>query len=173
MPELIFITGGVRSGKSSFALELAAKFSSRVAFVATAAVKSDPEMKARIIRHRDSRPSHWLTIEEQMDVASVLVKMNSPQQVVVVDCLTLLISNLILDGRKEHEIMEQVQEIASQGKKCNRATIIVSNEVGSGVVPPTKLGREFRDSAGLANQILAREANEVYFLVCGIASRLK
>ncbi|MCD6575489.1 bifunctional adenosylcobinamide kinase/adenosylcobinamide-phosphate guanylyltransferase [Candidatus Aerophobetes bacterium] len=173
MPELILVTGGARSGKSKFATELALNFSSPVTFIATAPYYEDLEMKERIDLHRKSRPSHWQTIEEQEDVASILLKINSPQKVVIVDCLTLLISNLLLKKRGEKKILAQVEAIANAGRKFNKATIIVSNEVGWGVVPPTKLGRKFRDIAGMANQIVARESNQVWLLVCGIPCRLK
>ncbi len=173
MPELILITGGARSGKSRFATELALGFSSQVVFVATAPCYSDPEMEKRINLHRKSRPSHWETIEEEKDVASVLSKINSSQKVVIIDCLTLLVSNLLLEKKGEKEILDQVKAIADKGRKLNRATIVVSNEVGWGVVPATKLGREFRDIAGVANQIIAREANQVWLIVCGIPYKLK
>ena len=172
MPELILITGGARSGKSSFAVEFASRFSAHTIFIATAP-PSDSEMKNRITLHRASRPSSWRTIEEQKDVASVLSEINSPQNVVIIDCLTLLVSNLLLDGKEEKEILNQVRAIADKGRTCNRVTIVVSNEVGWGVVPATKLGRRFRDTAGVANQIIAKRANQVWLLVCGIPHKLQ
>jgi len=172
MPELILVTGGARSGKSRFAVELASSLSPQVTFIATAA-PFDDEMEERIALHQKSRPFLWETIEEQKDVALILSQINSPRRVVIVDCLTLLISNLLLEGKKEKEILGQVEKIADKGKKYNRATIVVSNEVGWGVVPPTKLGRKFRDIAGGANQIIASKANKVYLLVCGIPYKLK
>lgn len=172
MPELILITGGARSGKSRFALELACDLSSQITFVATAS-SSDFEMEERINLHRKLRPSHWETVEERKDVATVLSQINSPQNVAVVDCLTLLISNLLLEGRKQEEILEQIEGIAKKGRKYNRATIVVSNQVGWGLVPSTRLGRDFRDILGTANQIVAKRASQVYLLVCGIARKLK
>jgi len=173
MSELILITGGARTGKSKFAVKLASKLSSEVTFIATAPYPLDPEMKRRINLHRKSRPSHWQTIEEQKEVASILSKISSPKRVVIIDCLTLLISNLLLDGKTEEEILAQVEAIADEAKKYNLATIVVSNEVGWGVVPPTLLGRNFRDIAGRANQIIATRANQVWVLICGIPCKLK
>jgi len=172
MAKLIFITGGVRSGKSKFAVELASNFSSQVTFIATAPF-SDPEMEKRINLHQKSRPSHWQTIEEQKDVSAVLSKINSPQKVIILDCLTLLISNLLLEKKEEKEIFAQIKTIADKARKLNRVTIIVSNEVGWGVVPPTELGRNFRDIAGTANQIIAQKSNQMWLLVCGIPCKLK
>ncbi|MBE0477957.1 bifunctional adenosylcobinamide kinase/adenosylcobinamide-phosphate guanylyltransferase [Candidatus Aerophobetes bacterium] len=172
MPELILITGGARSGKSRFAVELASSLSHYVTFIATA-VSLDKEMQKRISTHKRARPSHWQTIEEQKNVASVLSSINSPERVVIIDCLTLLTSNLLLDGEKESDILNQIREIADKGRKCNQVTIVVSNEVGWGVVPATKLGRDFRDIAGAANQIVASKANRVYLLISGIACKLK
>jgi len=172
MPGLILITGGARSGKSRYAVELASQLSPEVIFIATAS-PLDPEMRRRIKLHRKSRPSQWQTIEEQKDVASILSEINSPQKVVIIDCLTLLISNLLLEGKGEKEILNQVKTIADKGRKFNRVTIVVSNEVGWGVVPSTSLGRNFRDIAGKANQIIAARANQVWLLVCGIPYKLK
>jgi len=172
MSELIFITGGVRSGKSKFAVELASSFSSQITFIATAPF-SDSEMEKRINLHQRSRPSHWQTVEEQKDVSAVLSKINSPQKVIIIDCLTLLISNLLLQKKSEKEILTQIKAIADKAKKLNRVTIVVSNEVGWGVVPPTELGRSFRDISGTANQIIAQKSNQVWLLVCGIPYKIK
>jgi adenosylcobinamide kinase/adenosylcobinamide-phosphate guanylyltransferase len=172
MPELILITGGARSGKSRYAVELALKISPQVTFIATAS-PLDSEMRKRIEIHQRSRPSQWQTIEEGKDVASILFRINSPEKVVIIDCLTLLISNLLLEGKKEKEILNQVKAIAEKGRKFNRVTIVVSNEVGWGVIPSTSLGRNFRDIAGAANQIIAARANQVWLLVCGIPYKLK
>lgn len=172
MPEIILITGGARSGKSKFALELASNLSSQITFIATAS-SSDSEMEERISLHRKSRPSHWKTVEEKKDVATVLSQINSPQNVAVIDCLTLLISNLLLDGKKEAQILKQIKKIAEEGTTCNKATIVVSNQVGWGIVPSTKLGREFRDIAGRADQIISSKASKVYLLVAGVPWKLK
>lgn len=173
MPELILITGGTRSGKSKFAVELASSFSEKVIFIATAPRNIDEEMERRIKRHRFSRPSSWEVVEEEKNLASCLARINSPEYAVIIDCLTLFISNLLMERKGEEEILNEVRKIADLGRKKGRATIIVSNEVGWGVVPATSLGREFRDIAGAANKLIAEKADRVYLLVCGITLKLK
>ena len=174
MPQLILISGGARSGKSRFAVQLASNLaSSSVVFIATAPLYEDPEMRERIALHKKSRPSWWQTIEEEEDVASCLLKFSSPERIFIVDCLTLLVSNLLLKNREERDILAQVEQIAQTGKRFNKATIVVSNEVGWGVVPPTELGRKFRDIAGKANQVIANYSDKVWLMVCGIPHKIK
>ncbi len=171
MSKLIFITGGVRSGKSSYAVELAQQLSSDVAFLATAS-SGDEEMKQRIKHHQRNRPSHWITIEEQRDVASQLKEINTPGRVIIVDCLTLLISNL-LDSLSDEEILHQIRKIPRYAEMFNLTTIVISNEVGWGIVPTHPLGRRFRDLSGQASQILAHYAKEVYLMLSGIPLKIK
>lgn len=171
MGKLIFITGGVRSGKSSYAVELAHQLSPDVVFLATAS-SDDEEMKQRIEYHQRNRPSHWITIEEQRDVAYQLRKINAPRQVIIVDCLTLLISNL-LDSFSDEEILHQIKKITRYAEMFNLTTIVISNEVGWGIVPVYPLGRRFRDLSGQAGQILAHYAKEVYLMVSGIPLKIK
>lgn len=171
MGKLIFITGGVRSGKSSYAVELSQQLSHDVVFLATAS-SGDEEMKQRIKHHQKNRPPYWVTVEEQRDVAYQLKKINAPRQVVIVDCLTLLISNL-LDSFSDEEILHQIRKITQYAKMFNLTTIVISNEVGWGIVPVHFLGRRFRDLSGQASQILAHYANEVYLMVSGIPLKIK
>lgn len=173
MAELFLITGGARSGKSKFAAELASRISNKVTFIATASEFSDPEMKKRIKLHQESRPCNWDTIEEPEDIGPLLSRINCPERVILIDCLTLLVSNLLLKEEKEKEICDRIQVVARNAKKYNRATIVVTNEVGWGVIPSTPMGRKFRDLAGKANQILAREANRVWLMVAGIPLSVK
>ena len=172
MGRLILITGGARSGKSRFAVDLAKRLGERVAFIATC-VPRDEEMRQRVEEHKKNRPDSWKTIEEETDVASVLQSLPEDCEVAIVDCLTLLVSNLLLTGESEQEISRQVREIAASTLKLHLTAIVVSNEVGAGIVPENQLGRRFRDIAGLANQILARGAAEVYLLVSGIPLKIK
>ena len=172
MGRLILITGGARSGKSRFAVDLAKRLGERVAFIATC-VPRDEEMRKRVEEHKKNRPDSWKTIEEETDVASVLQSLPEDCEVAIVDCLTLLVSNLLLTGESEQEISRQVREIAASTLKLHLTAIVVSNEVGAGIVPENQLGRRFRDIAGLANQILARGAAEVYLLVSGIPLKIK
>jgi len=177
MAKLIFITGGVRSGKSKYAVNLAKNLSKNlsgdVVFLATALSFDDLEMKRRIQVHQNNRPSHWKTIEEGMNIAPLLSQLNSPQRVIIIDCLTLLISNLLLNNVKEEDIIKQIEKIADFAGKFNQTTIVVSNEVGWGIVPETPLGRKFRDLSGIANQVMAKKAQEVWLTVCGIPVRIK
>jgi adenosylcobinamide kinase/adenosylcobinamide-phosphate guanylyltransferase len=169
---LILVTGGARSGKSRFAVDLAKRLGKRVTFIATCLPK-DEEMKSRVEEHKKNRPRHWKTIEEETAVALILKSASEECEVVIVDCLTLLISNFLLAGKSEREITLQVKAIATAALKSPLTTIVVSNEVGSGIVPDNQLGRRFRDIAGLANQIVAGSASEVYLLVSGVPVKVK
>jgi len=172
MGKIIFVTGGVRSGKSNYAVKLARKMNKRVVFLATGSAR-DEEMRERIRLHRKARPSHWETIEEGKDVASVLSNIKSPPKIIIIDCLTFLISNLLLDHQEEDSIIERVEEMARLILKSSHTAIVVSNEVGWGVVPRSKLGRKFRDALGKANQIMAKYARQVYLMVSGMPIKLK
>lgn len=172
MGKLIFITGGARSGKSGFAVKLAKDYDGQVAFIATAE-GGDEEMRQRIKKHRIDRPKDWQTIESPQEVAATLRQACAAYDLVIVDCLTLLVSNLLLAGETEAQITKQVEEIAVTGTAVNGQLVIVSNEVGSGLVPENELGRKFRDVAGKANQMVAQQADEVYLMVSGIALKVK
>ena len=166
MTELIFVTGGARSGKSSFALEKANELGGDdVTFVATAE-RSDDEMTDRIVRHQLERPTMWRTIEAPREVHLTDLK----SRVVLLDCLSLFVSNLLLDGLEEETILERVQKILASKIQT---LIVVSNEVGMGLVPEYPLGRQFRDVLGRANQLVARASTQAFFLVAGIPLRLK
>jgi len=174
MGKLILILGGARSGKSSFAVAQAKKLSSGrsgVVYVATASAL-DEEMKRRIKIHRKRRPTSWKTIEERVDISKILAKLGKAS-VVIIDCLTLLTSNLLLSGEREAVILKRMKEFFTTIKKRNLTTLIVSNEVGMGIVPENRLARSFRDIAGQINQILAELADEVYLLGAGIPIKIK
>ncbi len=172
MGKITFILGGARSGKSSYALELAKKYKKRIAFIATCQ-PLDKEMRQRIQLHRKRRPLNWQTFEEAQKVSGLLKKIGNKFEIVLIDCLTLLLSNLLLKNFKEVSIENEIKEILSMLKKNQAKSIIVSNEVGLGIVPKNKLARDFRDIAGKMNQIVAQEADEVFFLVSGIPRRIK
>jgi len=171
MAKIILILGGARSGKSNYALSLA-KNQKKVAFIATCQ-GLDKEMRGRILRHQKSRPKSWKTFEEPKELANLLVKMGNVFDCIVIDCLTLLVSNLILSGHKEGGIFKKIKALLAELKKKKAKVIIVSNEVGLGIVPASKLGRNFRDIAGRVNQIAAKEADEVYFTISGIPIKVK
>ena len=167
---LILVGGGTRSGKSSFALQLAQERGSRRAFVATAQAFDD-EMRERITRHQEERQDSFSTIEEPLDLGRVIANNQAHFDVILVDCLTLWVSNLMM--RNASDIDEQGAELARVAAASQALCIFVTNEVGCGVVPDNALARRFRDLAGRLNQQAARQASEVYLLNFGIASRLK
>jgi len=168
MGKITLILGGVRSGKSQLAIKMAKEKAKRVAFIATCR-PLDEEMKKRIALHKKSRPASWHTFEEPEDVQSTLKNIGNRFDVVIIDCLTLLISNLLLKGLKEVDIEQKIKEI--MGTSTN--VIIVSNEVGLGIVPDNKLARAFRDIAGKMNQIVAKKASEVFFMASGLPLQIK
>jgi len=169
---IIFLTGGARSGKSTFALKLAGTLGKKTAFLATGQAH-DAEMKQRIAAHKKIRPRHWATVEEPLCISRALKKMHPKTEVVIVDCLTLLVSNLLLAGKSEKFIIAEIKKSLQAMKKSNFSTIIVSNEVGCGIVPENKLARDFRDIAGAVNQLAARSSDKAYTLISGFPVQLK
>lgn len=171
-PKLILVLGGARAGKSTFALRLAKEIAGEgsVTFIATAQAL-DEEMSQRIARHREERPSHWTTIEEPYHLDEALIKVSNPG-VALVDCLTLFTSNWLL-REDEHTLNEVSNRFLTNVRSQSQTVIVVSNEVGLGLVPETPLGRSFRDLLGRVNQQFAEAADEVYLLVAGLPLRLK
>ena len=168
------VLGGVRAGKSSYAQKLAQE-GSNVLFVATAEA-GDGEMAARIEAHRASRPATWDTLEEPIDVASSLEPLIGSYDTVLIDCLTLWVSNLLLRGEDASagsDIPTQARDLLDLYQRNEASWIIVSNEVGLGVVPPTELGRAYADELGRVNQMVAAEADDVYYMVAGLSVNLK
>jgi adenosylcobinamide kinase/adenosylcobinamide-phosphate guanylyltransferase len=170
MGRLIFITGGARSGKSAFAQKLANRLSKKVTYIATAQAR-DKEMELKIKFHRKNRPPHWKTIEREKGIAEILPQVAKKSKVILLDCLTILISNLLLNGRKN--ILKEIRQLVNKTKKIEATVLIVSNEVGMSIVPDNKLARRFRDIAGRANQIVAQVADEVYLVIAGIPVKLE
>lgn len=175
--EIVLVTGGARSGKSRWARERALETRGEaVTLVATATV-TDDEMARRIERHREERPEGWTTIEEPLDAARAI--RDAANDVVLLDCLTLLVANVMLDAqpREEPTLLAAARRAteamleAAAGREGR--LLVVSNEVGMGIVPPSPLGRWFRDAQGLANQQVADAAEEVVLLVSGQALRVK
>lgn len=172
MKKLILILGGSRSGKSSYAVKLAKESKKRVAFIATCSFP-DKEMMGRIKNHRSSRPRHWKLVEEGKDVGKVLAELQKKYDVVLIDCLGLWVSNLLADNLDDKEIETKIKCLLCAISKIRITTILVSNEVGSGIVPDNLLARRFRDLVGLANQIFAKKADEVIFMQTGIPVIIK
>jgi adenosylcobinamide kinase/adenosylcobinamide-phosphate guanylyltransferase len=170
MKKIVFVTGGARSGKSSFALREALKVCGKKAFIATAEA-TDNEMKERIERHRQDRGDGWTTYEEPLKIAEILRDRQGDYQALVIDCLTLWLSNVMqspLDANAEVEDLVSSLEGLSEGR-----VFIVSNEVGMGIVPENELARRFRDLAGRLNQRVAAASDEVYVTFSGIPVRIK
>jgi adenosylcobinamide kinase / adenosylcobinamide-phosphate guanylyltransferase len=172
---LTLITGGARSGKSSFGQSLCHE-GKQVVYIATA-LPCDQEMRARITRHRASRPAWWLTVEAPIAVAEAADRHASGANIILIDCLTVWISNLLFEWRNddpltvERKAHEQIAELVSISKRGH--VIAVTNEVGSGIVPESDVARQFRDIQGFINQQVAKAADAVYLLVSGIPLRIK
>jgi len=168
---LVLIGGGARSGKSRFALARARALGARRVFVATAQ-SLDGEMDARIALHRATRGDDFRTLEEPLELPRLLATIDDAD-VVLVDCLTLWLSNLLLRGDGEAAILARVDELvaAVAARRCH--AIVVTNEVGMGIVPENALARAFRDVAGLAHQRLADAADEIHVAILGTVLRLK
>jgi adenosyl cobinamide kinase/adenosyl cobinamide phosphate guanylyltransferase len=171
MGRLTFITGGARSGKSSFALERASLLEGQKAFLATAQAL-DAEMLERIKRHRQERGPGWDTIEEPLNVAGALNGMNKKYDVVCIDCLTLWLSNLMHSGQDVQQGIDALLD-ALRGARDAMEVFVVSNEVGMGIVPENEMARAFRDMAGGLNRRVAGDADEVHLVVSGIGLRIK
>ncbi len=168
------ILGGVRSGKSREALRLAAAMprGSRGAFLATAQAL-DGDMEARIARHRAERPAGWATLEEPYDVVAACESLAGRVDVVVLDCVTLWVANLLLRGDEEKSILAAADALVDFLAERRFSLIIVSNEVGAGVHPPTAVGLQFRDVLGGVNQRIAAAADRVRYMVAGLPMTIK
>jgi adenosylcobinamide kinase / adenosylcobinamide-phosphate guanylyltransferase len=169
--QIILVTGGARSGKSKYAEQRAAELGSRKLYVATAEA-NDEEMRLRIAEHKKRRSDRWTTVEEPVDLAGVLQAQCGRMDCVLVDCLTLWLSNLLLRGDEKH-VESKFEELMQILRGLDFDLILVSNEVGSGIVPDNPLARHFRDLAGWANQRIGTVATEVILMVAGIPMVVK
>ena len=199
MGKLTLLLGGARSGKSSYAEKRAKELGGdNVLYVATSETK-DEEMVERVIKHRSERPSAWVTVEAPRNVAQALRQAQdtalrqerSGERVILLDCITFLVANHLMDtaapeddpfddpssdpfdAQIEAEVVADVEDLITYVKETDVEMLVVSNEVGLGVVPPYELGRAYRDILGRANQILARHADEVLLFVAGIPMKVK
>jgi len=196
MSQFTLITGGARSGKSTFAELLAAQAKRPVTYIATAQIW-DGEMAIRVKKHQEQRPSSWRLIEEPLNVRDTLTQLKDEEGVILLDCVTLWLTNLLLAGQAEQsgqadqstlsnlqsdpllythvepEILVMVQDVARLAQEIKPKVIFVTNEVGQGIVPDNPLARAYRDLAGRSNQILARSADHVYMVVAGLPMELK
>lgn len=170
--ESVLVLGGARSGKSAYALQRAQEWEGRLIYLATAEGK-DEEMRKRIARHRARRRSRrWETIEEPLEVVWQLKEMDGNIGAVVLDCVTLWVSNALLNNQEE-ELENQVAELVEEIPLFPFHFLAVSNEVGLGLVPDTPLGREYRDLLGAINQRLAKACKEVMFMTAGLPLKVK
>ncbi|MBC8283383.1 MAG: 5,6-dimethylbenzimidazole synthase [Nitrospinae bacterium] len=167
----ILLTGGSRSGKSRHALKLSKKYNKRF-FLATAE-PLDEEMQDRIKRHQKERGEGWITLEEPLDLTKVLKKEQGRFEVLILDCITLWLNNLIMSGAGREEILAKLHQFIKECKNSKGTIIVITNELGSGIIPMDASVRAFRDVAGEANQILASEFDEVINMVSGIPVIIK
>ena len=179
MGKIILVTGGARSGKSRFAEQYVARVGQHIGYIATAEVY-DEEMAFRVKLHRQRRPAEWKTYEAPLDAHVALREAGQECDAVLFDCLTLYMSNIICsldsiaDSHQNYSLAkEKLDALIDQAKANRGTTVFVTNEVGSGIVPGDHLSREYRDVAGIANQWMARAADEVYLVVCGLAVNIK
>jgi adenosylcobinamide kinase / adenosylcobinamide-phosphate guanylyltransferase len=166
------VLGGARSGKSRYAQQLAEQ-SQRVVFVATAKALDD-EMHAKIERHKEDRPKGWLTVEEPLELPKVLAEHEGNCDVIVIDCLTIFVANLMeAEGENSAAVSRRIEALCEALRTVQCTVVLVSNEVGSGVHPVSQLGRAYRDLLGEINQRVARIANDVILMVAGLPLALK
>lgn len=183
--KMILITGGARSGKSTYAEKLAKDFGEQVLYIATS-IPFDDEMKYRIKKHREQRPAHWQTIEAYKNLDAQIESSVKGKDAVLLDCITIMITNIMLEintdwdnitgdisSRVEDKVKHEIQSLIEAGKNIDIPLIMVTNEIGMGIVPDNAMSRLFRDIAGRMNQMLAHASDEVYLCVSGIPVRIK
>jgi adenosylcobinamide kinase / adenosylcobinamide-phosphate guanylyltransferase len=170
---LILVTGGARSGKSRFARERLEQQPGTLLFVATAEARDD-EMQERIFRHRQERGARWKTLEEPLALVEKLPSAMQGTDGILLDCITLWISNLFFAHAQQPEsVLAECEQLLALFSSCNKPVFLVTNEVGSGIVPEHAMARQFRDLAGFINQKLAAAADQAYLLAAGLPLRLK
>ncbi len=182
MGKIVLVTGGARSGKSQYVMDITAKTGQRVLFVATAEA-GDAEMQARIAAHKKSRPASWRTLETRSDIGNRIRENIGDAQIVIIDCITLLANNILMDGvsgsgkfsetKVEKKLNKEIESLLACISRLKAEFYIVTNEVGLGIVPEHPMGRLYRDLLGKVNQKLAEPAGEVYFMVAGLPLKVK
>jgi len=171
--DTIFVIGGCRSGKSRQALEIADGLPGNIrTFIATC-IPRDDEMHLRVEQHRKERSKNWQTVEVPINLAPAIVDQSRQADVLLIDCLTLWISNLMLETDDDEKIHDEINNLIPALESAVCPVVLVSNEVGGGIVPENKLSRRFRDLVGLTNQAIAGYAARVVWMVAGIPVKIK
>jgi adenosylcobinamide kinase/adenosylcobinamide-phosphate guanylyltransferase len=170
--ETTLVIGGCKSGKSRHALELAQGYGLGKIFMATC-IPMDDEMKDRVARHKAERDGQWLTLDVPMDLPEAIAEHGAEGNVILVDCLTLWITNLLIQPGSTDPVAARVEALVTALARATCPVILVSNEVGAGIVPENRLARQFRDEAGVANQKVAAAVDRVVWMVAGIANVVK
>ncbi len=165
--------GGCRSGKSSFALDQADQLKGKDKYFIATSVPTDDEMEKRVEKHQDERGEHWHTIEEPVKIHKAINEYSQKAGVILVDCLTLWVSNLLFHSYDEIQFNRAIENLELSLARCECPVFLVSNEVGTGIVPENKLARLFRDYAGFVNQRVAKVADVVVMTVAGIDVQIK
>jgi len=186
MNNIIFITGGARSGKSTYAEKLASETKGQVLYIATS-IPFDDEMKDRVKKHKERRPATWCTFEGYKNLKQVFYNNDMQFDTILLDCITIMVTNLMFEtagdnfddlsdesiATMEKEILQEVSDFLFEAEKSRKTVIIVTNEIGCGIVPEYKMARVFRDIAGRVNQYIASRSQEVHLVVCGIPIKIK
>ena len=185
MSKIILVTGGARSGKSNYAEQLCKNQNNNTAYIATS-IAFDKEMEDRVRKHQESRPSEWKTYEIYKDIFKIIKDLDIKHSTIILDCVTLLVNNLMFSynididqasqnqiNELESYIKEQVKLLLQEIRKTNLYFVIVTNELGMGVVPGNRLSRVYSDIVGRINQQISLESDEVYFVVSGIPMKIK
>jgi len=168
-----FIIGGCRSGKSTYAMQTAEKVPAEQKIFIATCVPQDDEMKQRVARHQRERSQNWVTVEAPLDLPEAILQNNRKGDVILVDCLTLWVSNLLIEIGDENKIGDTISQLIKALEKATCPIVLVSNEVGTGIVPENKLARQYRDIIGLVNQAVAKTASKVIWMVAGIPVTVK
>ncbi|MFH2093714.1 MAG: bifunctional adenosylcobinamide kinase/adenosylcobinamide-phosphate guanylyltransferase [Pseudomonadota bacterium] len=171
--QITFVVGGCRSGKSTSALNQADRMSGKNKYFIATSVPTDIEMELRVVKHQKERGSDWQTIEEPVEIDKWIQKVSPKASVILVDCLTLWVSNLLFQLKEPDLIDQAICNLEQALKQCKCPIFLVSNEVGYGIVPENQLARQFRDLAGSVNQRVARIAHRVILTVAGIDVQIK
>ncbi|MFW5988979.1 MAG: bifunctional adenosylcobinamide kinase/adenosylcobinamide-phosphate guanylyltransferase [Desulfosudaceae bacterium] len=173
MKETMLVTGGCRSGKSAYALGAAEKMDVSQRYFLATCEPADDEMRARVDRHKQERGDHWRTVECPVKIADAITDIQESDAVVLVDCLTLWMSNLLAAGGDQVELEKHIAGLRRAIERATASVVVVSNEVGCGIVPENGLARLYRDMVGLANQRLAESVGRVVWMVSGMPVTVK